>query len=52
MKEISLTKLKKRNERIYFQKNRFIILNDDDIRLKILQLIHDSLNAKHFKKLK
>ena len=35
MKEIFLTKLKKQNERIYFQKDRFMIFDNDEIRLKI-----------------
>ena len=29
-----LIKLKKRDERIYFQKNRLVIFNDNEIRLK------------------
>ena len=52
MKRIFLIELKKRNERIYFQKNRLVIPDDDEIRLKILQLIHDSFNAKHPEKTK
>ena len=50
MKETFLTKLKKRDERVYFQKDYFVIFDNDEIRLKILQLIHDSFNVKHFKK--
>ena len=34
MKKIFLMKLKKRDERLYFQKNRFVILDNDEIRLK------------------
>ena len=52
MKKLFLTKLKKRNKRIYFQKNGFIIFDNDEIRLKNFQLTHDSLNVKHFKKIK
>ena len=52
MKEIFLTKLEKRNERIYFQKDRLVIFDDDEIRLKILQLTYNSLNAEHFNKIK
>ena len=52
MKEIFLTKLKEWDERIYFQKNRLVIFNNNEIRLKILQLTHDSFNVKHFKKIK
>ena len=52
MKKIFSIKLKERNERVYFQKNRFVIFNDDEIRLKILQLTYDSFNAEHFKKIK
>ena len=36
MKEVFLTKLKKRDEWIYFQKDRLVILDNDEIRLKIL----------------
>ena len=36
MKKIFLIKLKKQDERIYFQKNRFLIFDDDEIHLKIL----------------
>ena len=35
MKKIFLTKLKKRDERVYFQKDRLMILDNDEIRLKI-----------------
>ena len=35
MKKIFLTKLEKRDERVYFQKNHFIIFDNDEIRLKI-----------------
>ena len=35
MKEIFLTELEKRDKRIYFQKNRFVIFDNDEIRLKI-----------------
>ena len=35
MKEIFLTKLKERNEQVYFQKNRLVIFDDNEIRLKI-----------------
>ena len=52
MKKIFLTKIKKRDKRIYFQKNRLIIFDDDEIRLKKFQLTHDSFNIKHFKKIK
>ena len=52
MKKVFLIKLKKQNERIYFQKNRFIIFDDDEIRLKFFKLIHDSFNAEHFEKIK
>ena len=45
-------KLKERDKRIYFQKNRLVIFDNDEIRLKKFQLTHDSLNAKHFKKIK
>ena len=34
MKKIFLMKLKKRNGRIYFQKDRLVIFDDDEIRLK------------------
>ena len=34
MKKIFLTKLKKRDERIYFQKDRLVIFDNDEIRLK------------------
>ena len=36
MKKIFLIKLKKQDERIYFQKNHFIIFDDDEIYLKTL----------------
>ena len=36
MKKVFLTKLKKRDERIYFQKNRLVIFDNNEIRLKIL----------------
>ena len=35
MKKVFLTELKKRDERVYFQKNRLVIFDDDEIRLKI-----------------
>ena len=35
MKEIFFIKLEKRDERVYFQKNRLVIFDDDEIRLKI-----------------
>ena len=35
MKRVFLIKLKKRDERIYFQKNHLVIFNNDEIRLKI-----------------
>ena len=52
MKKIFLTELEKRDKRVYFQKNRLVIFDNDEIRLKILQLAHDSFNIKHFKKIK
>ena len=33
MKKIFLMKLKKRDGRIYFQKNRFVIFDNNEIRL-------------------
>ena len=35
MKKVFLTKLEKRDERVYFQKDRLIIFDNDEIRLKI-----------------
>ena len=35
MKKIFLTELEKRDERIYFQKNRFVIFDNNEIHLKI-----------------
>ena len=34
MKKIFLIKLKERDKRVYFQKNRLVILDNDEIRLK------------------
>ena len=52
MKKVFLIELKEQNERVYFQKDRFVIFDDNEIHLKIFQLTHDSLNAKHFNKIK
>ena len=35
MKKVFLIKLKERDERVYFQKNRLVIFDNDEIRLKI-----------------
>ena len=35
MKKVFLIKLEKRDERIYFQKNRLVIFDDNEIYLKI-----------------
>ena len=52
MKGIFLIELEERDGRIYFQKDRLVIPDDDEIRLRILQLAHDSLNAGHPEKTK
>ena len=47
LKGVSLTKLDERDERIYFHSDRMLVPDNDDLRLRILRLAHDSPNAGH-----
>lgn len=47
MKGVPLAELEERHGRIYFQGTRMLIPHNDDLRLRILRLAHDSPNAGH-----
>ena len=47
MKSVPLAELEERDGRVYFQQDRLVVPKDDDLRLRILRLAHDSPNAGH-----
>ncbi len=51
LKEFLLAKCTLRNDRIYY-KNRLLILEDEELRLRLLQLSHDTSIASHSNKVK